>query len=128
MKKDISSWEFRTIPKTEYQKNLEGFSRPFLDIFFEWWVARQVVLKVEVDSEGFLSRFGGELYADFRTWREEFGGKYELNVTGDLMKKIYTSLHLPKGCLAKGSRTNKGQRTNFHLDKSDQIKPFDVFS
>ena len=107
MKRDISCWEFRNIPKTEYQKDLEGFSRLFLDIFFEWWVARQVVLKVEVDSEGFLSRFGGELYADFRTWREEFGGKNELNGTGDLMKKIYTSLHLPKG-----SRTNKGQRTN----------------
>jgi hypothetical protein len=87
-----------------------------LDIFFEWWVARQVVQNAEVDGEGYLSRFGGDLYADFRTWREEFGGKYELNGTGDLMKKIYTSLHLPKGCLAKGSRTSKGQRTNFHLE------------
>jgi hypothetical protein len=115
MKRDISKWEFRDIPKTEYQRDLEGFSRPFLDIFFEWWVARQVVQKAEVDSEGFLSRFGGDLYADFRSWRDEFGGKYELNGTGDLMKKIYTSLHLPKGCLAKGARTSKGQRTLFHL-------------
>lgn len=116
MKRDISKWVFRDIPKTEYQRDLEGFSRPFLDIFFEWWVARQVVQNAEVDGEGYLSRFGGDLYADFRTWREEFGGKYELNGTGDLMKKIYTSLHLPKGCLAKGSRTSKGQRTNFHLE------------
>ena len=115
MTRPIGDWEFRTIPKTDYQKDLEGFSRPFLDIFFEWWVLRQVIQKAEVDSEGYMSRFGGELYADFRLWREEFGGKYELNGTGDLMKKIYTSLHLPKGCLAKGSRTNKGQRTNFHL-------------
>jgi len=116
MKRDISKWVFRDIPKTEYQRDLEGFSRPFLDIFFEWWVARQVVQNAEVDGEGYLSRFGGDLYADFRSWREEFGGKYELNGTGDLMKKIYTSLHLPKGCLAKGSRTSKGQRTNFHLE------------
>lgn len=116
MKRDISKWVFRDIPKTEYQRDLEGFSRPFLDIFFEWWVARQVVQNAEVDSEGYLSRFGGDLYADFRSWREEFGGKYELNGAGDLMKKIYTSLHLPKGCLAKGSRTSKGQRNNFHLE------------
>ena len=116
MKRDISSWGFRDIPKTEYQRDLEGFSRPFLDIFFEWWVGVQLEAKAEVDGEGFLSRFGGELYADFKRWRDEFGGKYELNGTGDLMKKIYTSLHLPKGCLAKGSRTSAGQRTKFHLE------------
>ena len=116
LKRDISAWVFRDIPKTDYQKDLEGFSRPFLDVFFEWWVARLVVQKAETDSEGHISRFGSELYADFRAWREENGGKYELNGSGDLMKKVYTSLNLPKGCLAKGLRTNKGQRTNFHLE------------
>ena len=115
MKRDISEWRFRKIPKTDYQQDLEGFSRPFLDIFFEWWVAQQVIQKAEVDDDGCMTRFGGDLYTDFRTWRDENGGKYELNGTGDLMKKIYTHLHLPKGCIAKGQRTSQGTRTLFHL-------------
>ena len=53
LKRDISTWVFRDIPKTDYQKDLEGFSRPFLDVFFEWWVARKHLEKV-VLLESFL--------------------------------------------------------------------------
>jgi len=112
---DISTWMFRNIPKTDYQKDLEGFSRPFLDIFFEWWVARKHVEKVVLDDNGNIGRFGSEMYVEFRAWRDENGGAYPLNGSGDLMKKLYTSLNLPKGALSKGSRTSKGQRTNFNM-------------
>ena len=115
MKRDISNWVFRDIPKTDYQKDLEGFSRPFLDIFVEWWIWN-VCKKDDCDTDGYISKYGNEMYDDFKKWRDEFGGKYELNGSGDLMKKIYTSLHLPKGSLEKGMRGRKGQRTKFHLD------------
>ena len=39
-----------------------------------------------------------------------------MNGTGDLIKKLSCSLHLPKGCLEKGSRTTKGARTKFNLE------------
>jgi hypothetical protein len=116
LNRDISNWRYRIIPKTSYQKTLEILSRNPLDVFFEWWIARQVVKKVDTNDDGYISRFGNELFNDFRTWREENGGKYDLNGTGDLMKKIHTYLHLPKGSLERGTRTSRGQRTNFHLD------------
>ena len=58
---------------------------------------------------------GSDLYREYRVWREDNGGKYEINGAGDLMKKIYTSLRLPDGALQKGKRTSKGQQTKFHI-------------
>jgi hypothetical protein len=53
---------------------------------------------------------------EFRVWRDELGGKYDVNGTGDLIKKLTCSLNLPKGCIGKGTRTNKGARTMFNLE------------
>jgi hypothetical protein len=117
MKRDISDFDPRRPPKTQYQIDLEGFSRNFVDEFFEWWVASEIISKSEdIDDEGFITRMGSDLYRDYRVWREDNGGKYEMNGAGDLMKKIYTSLRLPEGALQKGKRTSKGQQTKFHIE------------
>ena len=52
MKRDISNWNFRKIPKSSYQQTLESFNRNPLDVFLEWYVARQIVKNVDTDDNG----------------------------------------------------------------------------
>jgi len=117
MKRDIEGWNRWVIPHTEYHKQLAEFARNPLDEFFEWYVARAYTQKWETDGEGYFARYGSEVMMEFREWRDELGGKYDVNGTGDLVKKLTCSLDLPKLCLQKGTRTNKGARTKFHLEK-----------
>jgi hypothetical protein len=112
MKRDISKWNRKDIPHTEYHKQLVEFSQSPLDQFLAWLVSKDW----ECDDNGYFSRFGSEVYAEFRKWREKFGGKYDVNGSADLMKKIYCSLDLPKDCLERGTRNKIGARTFFHLE------------
>ena len=116
MAKNISDWNRWLIPHTEYHTQLVELSRNPLDEFFEWFVAGALTQNWECDSNGFFYRYGSEVMGQFRIWREELGGKYDVNGTGDLIKKLSCSLHLPKGCLEKGSRTATGAKTKFHLE------------
>jgi len=113
---DISNWNRWLIPHTEYHKQLVEFSRNPLDEFFEWFVGRACTEDLDVDDDGFITRYGSEIMTEFRLWREQFGGKYDVNGSGDLIKKITCGLNLPKGCLGKGQRTNKGARTKYHIE------------
>jgi hypothetical protein len=116
MRRDISEWNRWVIPHTEYHKQLVEFNRNPLDEFFEWFVARAWTNKWVCDDEGYFTRYGSEVMTEFRVWRDELGGKYDVNGTGDLIKKLTCSLNLPKGCIGKGTRTNKGARTMFNLE------------
>jgi hypothetical protein len=116
MRRDIREWNRWVIPHTEYHKQLAEFNRNPLDEFFEWFVARAWTNKWVCDDEGYFTRYGSEVMTEFRVWRDELGGKYDVNGTGDLIKKLTCSLNLPKGCIGKGTRTNKGARTMFNLE------------
>jgi len=115
MARDITHWNFRVIPKTEYHNELVSFNRNPLDEFVEWLVAKAVVDNWETDADGCFQRYGSEMMTYFRAWRDEFGGKYDVNGTGDLIKKITCSLDLPKGCLVKGTRSARGQKGSYNL-------------
>ena len=112
MKRDISKWNRKDIPHTEYHKQLVEFNQSPLDQFLAWLVSKDW----KCDDNGYFSRFGSEVYSEFRKWREIFGGKYDVNGSADLMKKIYCSLDLPKDCLERGTRNKIGARTFFHLE------------
>lgn len=120
MARNIEGWNFRIIPKTEYHKAVASYARNPLDEFLEWWVCRQFQRKnhgnLDLDADGNIAIFGSDMMREFRVWREEFGGKYDVNGSGDLMKKVQLSLNVPKGSIAKGQRTNKGSRTLFNYD------------
>ena len=114
MKRDISKWNRMDIPHTEYHKELVEFNSSPLDQFLAWLVSPPK--DWVCDDNGYFSRFGSEVYDEFRKWREKFGGKYDVNGSSDLMKKIYCSLDLPKDCLEKGTRNKIGARALFHLE------------
>lgn len=116
MRRNLDGWNRWVIPHTEYHKQLAEFNRNPLDEFLEWFVARGYTQKYDTDDEGYFARYGSEVMTEFRSWREELGGKYDVNGTGDLIKKLTCALNLPKGCIAKGQRSNKGSRTKFHLE------------
>ena len=117
MDRPIGGWNFRTIPKTDYQIVLEEYSRPVLDIFFEYWIARQVTHKESVDDDGFISKLGSEMFVEWRNWKAKNGGSFDVSGAGDLIKKLNITLNLPKGSILKGVRTSSGQRTKFHIDE-----------
>jgi hypothetical protein len=114
MARDITQWDFRTIPKTEYHKELVSFSKNPLDDFLESFVAKALIAKT-ADIDGCVTMYGNDMYSTFRSWRDGRGGKYDVNGAPDLMKKLACSLNLPKGCIVKYKRTNKGQQTQFNI-------------
>ena len=119
MRRDISEWNRWVIPHTEYHQQLVEFNRNPLDEFLEWFIsqiAENQKKNPEVDCTGHITRFGSEVMEEFRKWRDKFGGKYDVNGTGDLIKKITCGLELPKGCIDKGTSSSKGARTKFHLE------------
>lgn len=110
MSYDISKWKFREFPKAKYQNILEEFNQKPIDRFFEWWVTKNAL-----SNNDYISYYGNQLYADFNIWREEHGGKFEVNGSADLMKKIVLTLNLPENALEKGQRTKTGQPRIFNM-------------
>ena len=120
---DIDEWEFRLDPYdpiTEYQKVLmTEHNREPLDEFLEWWVARQVRFNTAIkmgDNIGCVIAYGATMLTDFKCYKENVGGRYDVSGAGDLIKKITLSLSLPKGAVEKGRKTKKGLSKIYNID------------
>jgi hypothetical protein len=120
---DIDGWEFRLDPKdpiTEYQRTLmTEYNRDPLEDFLEWWVGRQVrydsAIK-EGENQGCVVAYGAAMLADFKTYKETNGGKYEVSGAGDLVKKLALNLSLPDGAITKGKVTKHGKSKIYNID------------
>ena len=120
---DIHDWDFRLDPNdpiTEYQKVLiRDHNREPLDEFMEWWIARQVRFDAAIkmgDNIGCVIAYGGAMLADFKIYKEENGGRYEVSGAGDLVKKITLGLSLPDGAIKKSKKTKLGQSQIYNID------------
>ena len=120
---DIDDFEFKLDPDrplTEYQHNLKKeHSRNPLDDFFEWWVSRQVskdfVIKVG-DNEGCVLATGGSMLTDFKSYKEQYGGRYEVSGAGDLVTKLKLHLSLPKDAIRFHKKSNHGNYNIYDIN------------
>mgnify|MGYP003634345331 CR=1 FL=1 len=120
---NIDDWEFRLDPErplTEYHFNLKTeHSRNPLDDFFEWWVSRQVskdfVISVG-ENEGCVIATGGSMLTDFKSYKEQYGGRYEVNGAGDLVSKLKLNLSLPKDAIRFHKKSNHGNYNIYNIN------------
>jgi phage/plasmid-associated DNA primase len=107
---DISSWNFRQVPKTEYHQTIIDNNRNPISIFLESFVMNHI-------TESKMELTGTELLQEFRAWRDETGYKFSDGMNeGALVKKIKLESGIPKDAVVSGKRTNKGIKQNIDID------------
>jgi hypothetical protein len=106
---DISSWNFRNVPKTDYHNLIIENTRNPMDLFLESFVAERL------DKE-FDTKTGVELLQEFRKWKDDTGHRFDENMNaGSLIKKLKTELSLPDGAIEKGKKTKTGVSQTFDI-------------
>jgi hypothetical protein len=109
-RKDLTGWNFRAIPRTEYHNTIIGFGRSPLDVFLEWWVGKHL-------GSTEVKKLGKEIYADFRAYKEEHGqGGYEIKDAAGLIKKLCLELKLPAGSISASQHNNKGEYRFYNIE------------
>jgi len=108
---DLSNWNFRNRPITDYHKTIIESSRNPLDVFMEAFTFR-----FRNETEKVL--YGSEMLAEFKAWKD--GGNYSFGEKideGTLVKKIMLELKLPADTIIKLTRGSKGIRRRYDLTK-----------
>jgi hypothetical protein len=110
MKTDLTDWDFRQIPRTDYHKIIIDSSRKPLDIFMEHFT----IIHRDRDS---VEYYGKDLLSQFRSWKEEFGYSFDDKMSdGTLVKRLLLELKLPDGCMEKLGRSSKGIKRLYRID------------
>jgi hypothetical protein len=110
MKTNLTDWNFRQIPRTEYHKIIIDSSRKPLDIFMEHFTIKHK----DQDS---VDYYGKDLLTQFRTWKEDFGYTFDDKMNdGTLVKRLLLELKLPDGCMEKLGRSSKGIKRKYRID------------
>ena len=108
---DLSNWDFRKRPITDYHKTIIEGSRNPLDMFMEAFTFRY-----RNETEKVL--YGAEMLTEFRFWKE--GGGYsfgEKMSESALIKKLKLELKLPPDTIEKLTRGSKGIRSRYDIAK-----------
>lgn len=97
--RDISEWEFRDIPRTDYHKMIIEGNRPALDLFMEHFAWTHI-------NEYSVDLSGEELLTLFTTWRHSNNYTFDEKLSSEaLIKRLRTELKLPAGCMECLPRT-----------------------
>ena len=118
-KTDISKWECRNIPRTEYQKTIMESSKHPVQLFMENFIA-------ENETEEHVDLTGSELITEFTTWcnLNNFKKHSDIDVA-KFMKQLRTQFNIPKELMAekKSNGTLKrrydiqGLKKHFKIDE-----------
>lgn len=109
-KYDISNWNFRCIPKTDYHKEIiEHTDNPINTFLEEFTLQNFNVESIEIT--------GNELLSKFRDWKEKGGYKFGEGIdVKTLVKKISLECNLPELAFTKGARTASGFKRRFDIE------------
>jgi len=107
---DISTWNFRKVPKTKYHETIIEYTKNPLVLFLEAFILQ----RIHMES---CDLYGTDLLKEFRSWREATGYKFEDNMNeGVLLKKIKTECNLPEDAIVRGNRNGrKGFKQTFNI-------------
>jgi len=106
---DISTWNFRKVPRTKYHETIIEHTKNPMSIFLEAFTLQRIQM-----TECIMT--GSDLLKEFRLWRETTGYKFEDNMNeGVLLKKIKTECDLPEETFQKGTRTKTGYKQTINI-------------
>jgi len=108
-KADLSNWDFRKRPITDYHKTIIESSRNPLDRFMEAFTFAH-------RGETEMVLYGAEMLAEFKSWRD--GGGYSFGEKideGTLIKKLKLELKLPADTIVKMTRGSRGVRSRYDI-------------
>jgi hypothetical protein len=106
---DLSNWDFRKRPITDYHKTIIESSRNPLDRFMEAFTFAH-------RGETEMVLYGAEMLAEFKAWRD--GGGYSFGEKideGTLIKKLKLELKLPADTIVKMTRGSRGIRSRYDI-------------
>lgn len=106
---DLSNWDFRKRPITDYHKTIIESSRNPLDRFMEAFTFAH-------RDKPEMVLYGAEMLAEFKAWRD--GGGYSFGEKideGTLIKKLKLELKLPADTIVKMTRGSKGIRSRYDI-------------
>lgn len=109
---DISEWNFRLVPKTDYHEKIVEHNRNPFSIFMEYFVYKHLELD---PAELTCQKNGVELLEDFREWSRSTGYKFEELNAGVLLKKLKLECGLPADSIMSGNRTKHGFTQTINL-------------
>lgn len=118
MTTDLSNWNFRLIPRTEYHKTIIEGNRPPLEVFLENFTLKRM-------GENTVSLYGKDMLLLFRTWKDATGYAFDDKMNeATLLKRMLTELDLPVDTIVKLGRSGKGIQRKYDLTKLR--KRFDI--
>lgn len=104
MKLDISNWNFRNVPRTEYHETIIEHSSNPICLFLEAFTLHRINLKECIIT-------GAELLKEFKVWKETTGYEFSDRMNeGVLLKKIKTECNIPSSAITRGARTTIGYK------------------
>ena len=119
---NIDGWDFRLDPKkpiTKYQYDLmTEHSRSPLDEFLEYWTCQQVRYHTAIkegEHEGCVIAYGASMLTEFKSYKEQFGGRFEVSGSGELVSKLMLTLGLPEGSIVKHPTTKHGKVRKYNI-------------
>ena len=106
---DISEWNFRQRPITDYHKTIiEGNQSP-ISIFMETFTYNHI-------DRDYVEYYGTELLDLFKTWKESTNYAFDEKISeGKLVLKLQTELKLPKAAMEKVKRDGKGIKRKYNI-------------
>jgi hypothetical protein len=114
MKTDLTEWDFRRIPRTEYHNTIIEGNRPALEIFLENFTINNK------DKES-VELYGKDMLGLFRTWKDETGYSFDDKMNeGVLIKRLLLELKLPIDTITKLGRGAKGIKRRYDISKLKQ--------
>lgn len=110
MKTDISEWNFRKIPRTEYHKIIIEGNRPPLETFMESFTINHM------DKE-YVDYYGKNMLELFRNWKNDTGYSFDEKISeGTLIKRILLELKLPEEAIKPLGRNGKGIKRRYDIN------------
>jgi hypothetical protein len=110
---DISNWNFRNRPITDYHKIIVEGSRNPLDMFME-----SFTFKYANADGGEKILYGAEMLQEFRNWKEQGGYSFGEKMSDSaLIKKIQLELKLPADTITRLTRGAKGIKRRYDIVK-----------
>lgn len=111
---DISNWDFRKIPRTDYHATMtEESTSPYV-LFMEHFTHYYN----EISPDDTVILYGKEVYTLFSKWKQDHGFKFLDNISESiLIKNILLEIPELKEFMVKSTRSKQGQARMYNLSR-----------
>jgi hypothetical protein len=109
---DLSKWDYRQLPRTEYHEILIEGNRPPLECFLEHFT-------IQHQHQESVEYLGTQMLDQFRQWKQDTGYAFEEKMNeSQLLKRIMTELNIKNvdQVIVKTKRITAGQKRSYNIN------------